>query len=75
MHRVTQPAAAHKFEHLMVSVDDAGNVANMAQDIIVMRVIGAFAVSIFFAITNTVDDLMQLLLVTPVYPGIDYTYH
>ena len=71
MHRVTQPAAAHKFEHLMVSVDDAGNVANTAQDIVVMLVNWALAFSIFFAITNTVDDLMQLLPVTPGYPGID----
>ena len=75
MHRVTQPAVAHKFEHLMVSEDDAGNVENIAQDIVVMRVIGALAFSIFFAITNTVDDLVQLLPVTLGYPGIDYTHH
>ena len=59
----------------MVSVDDAGNLANMAQDIVVMRAIGALAFSIFFAITNTVDDPMRLIPVTPGYPGIDYTHH
>ena len=75
MHKMTQPTVDHKFEHLMVSVDDAGNVENIAQDIVVMRVIGALAFSIFFAITNTVDDLMQLLFVTPGYPGIAYTHH
>ena len=66
MHKVTQPAAAHKFEHLMVSVDDAVNFANMAQDILVMHVIGALAISCSYYLLH-LDTLVSITRTTEVH--------